>query len=327
MRADRVLRTTRRAKKYFQLFRSISCPFDRVVPVIDLGVLVTSPQPPSGADPSTPSSSGPSAHPPAFGRAPAAAAGPPQQPVSGPPYGSPASGPPAARPGRGVARLAMLVAAVAVLLSLGSLGVAAWALSKADNAEETVAALPSAPSVPQDVTATEPAADPTTDTEPTTGPDPVEPPAGESNAPVNPLNPQSVFKLFYEKRTLNVQATGCDTRKVDLDEPRLDAEGAADISLDACTGGIAKMEFSDGVVAAVGESAMTPNACAEQIQFSAIPSTKEYAMRKGDAYCIQTSLAAANSRGDSQRMVIVTVTGVSADNLVTLQATAYIVPQ
>ncbi|MEU8608787.1 hypothetical protein AB0C29_12390, partial [Actinoplanes sp. NPDC048791] len=168
-------------------------------------------------------------------------------------------------------------------------------------------------------------ADPTAGTEPTTDPGPADPPAAEtSNAP---LNPQSVFKLFYEKRTLNVQVTGCDTRKIDLDEPRLDAEGAADISLDACTGGIAKMEFSDGVVAAVGESAMTPNACAEQIQFSAIPSTKEYAMRKGDAYCIQTSLAAANSRGDSQRMVVVTVTGVSADNLVTLQATAYIVPQ
>jgi len=161
--------------------------------------------------------------------------------------------------------------------------------------------------------------------EPTTDLDPAEPPATEvSNAP---LNPQSVFKLFYEKRTLNVQVTGCNSRNVDLDEPRLDVEGAADITLDACTGGIAKMEFTEGVVAAVGESAMTPNECAEQIQFSAIPSTSEYAMRKGDAYCIQTSLAAANSRGDSQRMVVVTVTGVNADNLVTLQATAYIVPE
>ena len=37
--------------------------------------------------------------------------------------------------------------------------------------------------------------------------------------------------------------------------------------------------------------------------------------------------AAANSRGDSQRMVVVTVTGVSADNLVTLQATAFVVPE
>jgi hypothetical protein len=282
---------------------------------------VTSPQPPSGAGPSVPAASPP----PAFGRASAGAPGQQQPPVSGPPYGSPVSGPPAAGPGRGPARLAMLVAAVAVLLSLGSLGVAAWALSKADNAEETVAALSAPPAAAQGAEPTAPAADPTAGAEPTTDPGQAEPPAAEtSNAP---LNPQSVFKLFYEKRTLNVQVTGCDTRKVDLDEPRLDAEGAADISLDACTGGIAKMEFSDGVVAAVGESAMTPNACAEQIQFSAIPSTKEYAMRKGDAYCIQTSLAAANSRGDSQRMVVVTVTGVSADNLVTLQATAYVVPQ
>ena len=220
----------------------------------------------------------------------------------------------------------MLVAAVAVLFSFGSLGVAFWALNKADNATDALAALPPRSELSAGGSGTAPtAAAPTAEVGPTTDPDPADSPATEvSNAP---LNPQSVFQLFYEKRTLNVQVTGCDTRKVDLDEPRLDAEGAADISLDACTGGIAKMEFADGVVAAVGESAMTPNECAEQIQFSAIPSTKEYAMRKGDAYCIQTSLAAANSRGDSQRMVVVTVTGVNADNLVTLQATAYIVPE
>ncbi|MFI7547791.1 hypothetical protein [Actinoplanes sp. NPDC049599] len=221
-----------------------------------------------------------------------------------------------------MARLAMLVAAVAVLLALGSFGVAAWALNKANDAVDAVAAL----QPPQgDPPGTAPTADPTAEPESTGDPGLAEPgPAETSNAP---LNPQSVFKLSYEKRTLNVQVTGCDKRNVDLDEPRLDAEGAADISLDACTGGIAKMEFTDGVVAAVGESAMTPNECAEQIQFSAIPSTKEYPMRKGDAYCIQTSLAAANSRGDSQSMVVVTVTGVNGDNLVTLQATAYIVPE
>jgi hypothetical protein len=218
----------------------------------------------------------------------------------------------------------MLVAAVAVLVSLGSLGVAAWALSKADNAVDTVAALPPPPGPPPGAQGT-PAVDPT-ETEPATDPGAAEPTATEtSNAP---LNPQSVFKLFYEKRTLNVQTPdGCATRYVDLDEPRVDAEGAADLSMSGCSNGIPKMEFADGVVAAKGESAMTPNECAEQIQFSALAATGNYALRKGDAYCIQTSLAAANSRGDSQRMVVLTVTGVSADGLVTMQATAYVVPE
>jgi len=274
---------------------------------------LTSPQPPSPSWP--PTAGGPG----------------PQPPVSGAPYGPPVSGAPvgaapAGRPGRGVARLAMVVAAVAVLLAMSSLGVAAWALRKADQATDALAALPPPPgSPPPDAGATpEPGPTPS-DAETTTGPDAAEPTS--TGASIAPLNPQSVFKLFYEKRTLNVQVPGCETRYVDLDEPRLDAQSAADISLAACTGGIPKMEFTDGVVAAVGESAMTPNECAEQIQFSAIPATKDYALRKGDAYCIQTSLAAANSRGDSQRMVVVTVTGVSADKLVTLQATAYIVPE
>jgi hypothetical protein len=219
----------------------------------------------------------------------------------------------------------MLVAAVAVLVSLGSLGVAAWALSEAGNAVDTVAALPPPPGPPPGVQGTTPAVDPA-ETGPATDPGATEPTATEaSNAP---LNPQSVFKLFYEKRTLSVQTPdGCDTRYVDLDEPRVDAQPAADISLDGCAPGVPKMEFADDVVAAVGESAMTPNECAEQIQFSALAATEKYALRKGDAYCIQTSLAAANSRGDSQRMVVLTVTGVSADGLVTMQATAYVVPE
>lgn len=145
-----------------------------------------------------------------------------------------------------------------------------------------------------------------------------------------PLNPQSVFEADYEKRTLSIQAPDgcCDERYIDLDAPRVDAKDNADIFIDTVgPAAVPNMHFSEGVVAAIGESAMTPNQCVEQIQYSALAVTKGYALRKGDAYCIQTSRAAANSLGDRQRMVVVTVTGVSADRLVTLQATAYSVPR
>ena len=261
----------------------------------------------------------------------------PSRPTDPPRTGSPAPGAafpatrtPATRTpttrtlGRAVALpLAILAAAVSVL----SLAVAAWAVSMVHGVRSAVDAL-GAPS--QATATTAPPADPGATTERGAPVDPVPPPTDPTvTTEPPPLTDQTVYTAKYEKVTLRVQVAGCSSRAVDLDQPSASTTDAnSDITVSGpCSDPAAKIQFGDDVVASeVTDPSVTPTACANEIRLSPVDQQAAFAARKGRLLCILTSRTAAQGRGDTQKMVVLSILGVSEDNTVAMQVTAWAVP-
>ena len=88
------------------------------------------------------------------------------------------------------------------------------------------------------------------------------------------------------------------------------------------------MDLSDGVTAAAAENtAVTPKECLSRIQLAALDTDSAVPLRKGQAFCVLTSLGDAQSRGDTQKLVVIAISGISDDRQISITATAYAVPR
>jgi hypothetical protein len=280
---------------------------------------MTAPQPPVGPPPTGPGQ--PPTGQPSFRTSGQASV--PAPPGAGyvSPIGSPTSGAPAAPPvPRRKGGLAALIAVVAVLLSLASLGIAAWALHRANVA---VAAIKGLAGSPGPVT-TQAGDTPTGDPAPK-GQSTIEPPGGDpTSTATQAINPEASFAPAYQNENLKVQVNQVNDRTIDLDQPSVDGE--PDITLEA--GPTVAMKLSPGVTAAAAENgAASPKDCLRQIQLSAVDPAVAYPLRQGQAFCILTSLGAAQSVSGTQKMVVLTIAGISDDRVVSITATAYVVPR
>jgi len=286
---------------------------------------MTASQPPAGA-----SGGGPG---PGSARSSGHASVPLQHPggPAGQPQGPPAPGDPdpSAAPARTRGRLAGVIAAVALVLALLAAATAGWAVHRANVAaaatDRLAAEVARAPApVPGPTTA-----GPAETEEPPVGPtqDTTTPDAGPTTEPT--LDPQAVYDVKYENRVLTAQTPYSGARYVDLDSPRVDDQTSAEILLySARASGAVDIGFVDGVtVAAAEEPSVTPNECAEKIQFSPLNSGDRVSFRRGDVFCLKTSLAAAEERADTQKMIVVEIKAVNANNIVSLSATAWDVPR
>jgi hypothetical protein len=114
----------------------------------------------------------------------------------------------------------------------------------------------------------------------------------------------------------------------DLDEPRGDAERTlADLSYTRNCYGPSEFSLTDDVDGtAAAAPGMTPADCADKIRTAPVGSAS-LPVRKGIAFCLTTSYAAAVARGDRWRIVLVVVTGVADDGAVSIEASAWNAPR
>ncbi|MBN1170879.1 MAG: hypothetical protein JXA67_01790 [Micromonosporaceae bacterium] len=223
--------------------------------------------------------------------------------------------------------VALSVAVLAVLVAIGALLVAWRALDQANDAREI--ALAGRGPVPS-LTPTEDPAQPEASTGPQEGAATV-PGSAQSTAVAAgslppTLDPQTVYKVKYEKQSLTLKP---NPMYADLDEPRANVDpNDYDIGLYRDTSGVAPY-FRLGEDVQAGEAsaaAMTPQDCADRIRTAPVGQAPIPA-RSGAVLCVMTSYESALKRGDVQRMVLLEVTGVGADDAVTIQLTAWNIPR
>ncbi|MBW6436920.1 hypothetical protein KZ829_24565 [Actinoplanes hulinensis] len=221
----------------------------------------------------------------------------------------------------------MLALAVAVLaLLVGSVAaVQSWrAADKASQALERIDALAVPPPV---VPATPVPTESPTNAAPNT--EPVQEPTDlTATGAVPVLDAQTQYKERYAGQNLRVPADCNEATYVDLDEPRVkvDSSAAEFYHEDPCGSGAAYLKLSSGVEGSVVNSAVvTPFECAEHIRTSPM-SSDSYPTRRGQVYCIMTSLDTARATAGTWKMVLLEVTATGQDGTVTFKASAWNIP-
>jgi hypothetical protein len=221
---------------------------------------------------------------------------------------------------RGGGRAIMVVAVLALLLSVVSTVLSWRAAGKAASAVDKVNALAPASAQAAQV------AQPTTG-QPAAGPidtAPTNPPTGS----VPTLNAQTQYKARYSDETLKIPPSCGRSIEIDLDEPRVQAEsGLSELTYyDPCTTSTATFSLESGVEGSeVQSTSVTPIECADQIRTSPLAKDSQ-PIRRGQVYCIKTSLDAARSSAISWKMVILSISATAQDHTVTLKASAWDIP-
>jgi hypothetical protein len=254
---------------------------------------------------------------------------PPPGTFAGPPPAPPEkpAGPPrAGHTGRGGGLLALAVAAVALLVAVIAVVVSVTATGRAREAqrqaEAAVAAANGTGGATPERTAESPPrpsdAAPTDSSSPTVGPE------------LPPLNPETVYKVGYQKTTLTLRS-GCNNQLyIDLDFPRVAAtETAADLSFTPnCSNDAARLRLQDGVSASLADTpALLPADCAKRIQTAALGEGLNVPLQQGVVMCIVTSGAAARAQGLTQKMVLLEVKAMGRDESATVEVSAWDIPR
>jgi hypothetical protein len=229
------------------------------------------------------------------------------------------SPPPKKRRGGGltifIAVLALLFSLVSAVLSWHAAGRASSTAGKVDTLIAAQKALPPPPPAP--VTPAAPTGQPV-DTSTAA------PPPGS----VPTLDAQTQYKVKYTNQSLRI-AAGCGQNiDIDLDEPRVQA--ASQVSeltyYDACGPQTATIDLKNGVQGSeVGSEFVTPVECAEQIRTSPL-SRESHPVRRGQVYCIETSLGDATSSAITWKMVLLEISAMAEDGAVTLKSSAWDIP-
>ena len=246
---------------------------------------------------------------------------PPAQPGGGPsqPVQRPGASKPSKGDGRGSRLLVFGIAVVALVLAIISAGLSWRTSSRLNDALDELAS----PLTASTTATAEPTQEPTT-----ASPTPEEP-TGESPGAVPELNAKTQYKVRYTNETLRVSSTDCsDLIYIDLDEPRVrSAQGIADLRFQKpCTVAPAGITLSEGVTGSEVESeAVTPTECADRIRTSPL-AEGNHPTRKGQVYCIVTSLGAARSTAVTWKLVVLTATATAEDGTVTYKASAWDIP-
>ncbi|MFI5841145.1 hypothetical protein ACIA8K_15720 [Catenuloplanes sp. NPDC051500] len=223
---------------------------------------------------------------------------------------------------------------VALLVSLGSMAVAVRALDRADMARDFALTArgqqPVTPATPQPL--------PSTVVETTEASAPVEstPATVPTSTAIPDLNPETRYNIKYEAEVLDLQwPNGCapsERTNVDLDEPRVIVFGGPgiDLSLGRCGNSRSPnpdFELQGGAQGALITSpTATPQDCAERIQKGPLLPETNIPARQGQLFCVLTDFSSAQQAGDTRKMIRAEVKGVAANERVSIEITAWIIP-
>jgi hypothetical protein len=222
--------------------------------------------------------------------------------------------------------VAIAVAALAIVVALGSMLVSWRALDQASDARDIANARGTEPpAVPVDAPTQNPTTDPVS-TDPTDVPTAPDDPTTTGAVPT--LNAQTQYTVKYEDESLKISAGCTEAMYIDLDEPRLGvASEIAEISFDTpCGSGPSTISLSPGVVgSAVDTAETTPADCNDKIRTSRLSETPQPA-RRGRVFCVMTNVDNARTSGDTWKMVIVEIASTAQDGTVTLRVDAWNIP-
>jgi hypothetical protein len=231
---------------------------------------------------------------------------------------------------------AFLVGVLALVLSIGAAGLALVAVGLASGANDRIGTLLTGP-LAGDPARSSPA--PTAENPAGTNPAGTNPagtnPAGTNPASTNPAGTSRAYHdlaggytVRYTAEDLHLQTARCRTVAIDLDEPRVGADGATtDLAVTGECGHPPAFEVPAGVAAARVHAADTsPSTCAERIRRAPLSPDIPLPVRAGTVLCAATSPDAARAYGLSRKIVVLTVRAVSKDGLVSVRVAAWNAP-
>lgn len=235
-----------------------------------------------------------------------------------------------------------VVAIVALVFAVISLGVGLVALSKAVDAQNTAqSAAGNADTgpvdvggVPQESPSTESAQQPGTGTGSDT--DLATDPAVNSSGSPAPLGEPKITKetdypLAYAPESLTVHLVGCDASAVDLDVPSVGVgEDKQELRVGNECGSNQVVALSiPQTVDAARAPAPTVGAfdCAELIRTARLPNNSQVQAAKGVVLCIKTNYVQSANENETWKMVVVEVTNIAADGAVSLRVKAWNLPR
>jgi hypothetical protein len=198
----------------------------------------------------------------------------------------------------------LIVAVLALIISLAGVIISALALGRSDKAATLASRandrpLPVATAGPTEVPAP---ADTTSDA-------PADPGA---TTPPGDISPTAEFGIKYQSQTLRVQSQECNAgyrTGIDLDEPRVLRGPEGDITYGGCSPGTIETELP---LAEIPGQQATPADCLENIRTA--PAQSPVAPANGLSLCFLTSQNAAASEGITQKLVFLTVDSVTKSN-------------
>lgn len=230
------------------------------------------------------------------------------------------------QPRKGLVVIAIAVAAVALIVAaIGA--VSSW--RAADRADEAIAKIDAlAAQRPQNPALPDPApsdAVPSTPAEEET----TAPPDGEGGS-VPSLTPQTQYKVKYAGEALTIVTRCNDDVGIDLDEPRVQvSDVVSEITFaNGCNASSPpRITLRSGVEGSeVTSDKVMPVECAEKIRTSPLADNTEVPIRRGQVYCVKTSLDTARSSATSWKMVVLSVTAIAQDGTVSLRSSAWDIP-
>ncbi|MDG4758726.1 hypothetical protein [Micromonospora sp. WMMD710] len=219
------------------------------------------------------------------------------------------------------------MAALALLVALGSAALSWRALDQAQTARDIASARQPAGSTstgPGTLPSSTPgAADP-----PQTPTATEEPPRSPGTPPE--LSEQTVYEPKYENQSLTLKPTDCfKEMEVDLDEPRANVgANTSDLALNAGCPGAPFIRMANGVEGSEAATAgMKPAECNNAIRSAPVAAEAEVPLRKGSWLCIRTNYAAAREQRDRWRMVLLEVVTINNDRTTVIRVTAWNIPE
>jgi hypothetical protein len=219
--------------------------------------------------------------------------------------------------------LAILVAVPALLLSLVSVVLSWRAYSVASEAAGNAG---SAQPAPVATTASQP-----------TGPDPSTAPAA-STAPTIPaggptddvprLDALTQYTARYEGTDLRIPVSCGNSVYVDLDKPVVQSDsGTAELLFQDGCGATPYFTLQAGADGSGGhEETIKVADCGPSINVSPLAEEGRQPIKPGNVYCVRTSISEARNSGDTWKMIIMTITGISGDRSVSVRVSALDIP-
>ncbi|MEV6490784.1 hypothetical protein AB0M20_19520 [Actinoplanes sp. NPDC051633] len=217
----------------------------------------------------------------------------------------------------GVALLALIVASAGVVLAWRADSHAAEAAKKAD----ILALRPTQPAPPPPA--------PADSSDPAPAESTTAPTESDGNS-VPTLSPQTQYAVKYTGEVLTLPPKCGRQIYVDLDEPRVQVGVNISEFLygKGCSAGDSPhINLQNGVEGSeVPAASVTPAECAEKIRASPLADNADVPIRRGQAFCIKTSLDTARNAAISWKMVVLSVTATAQDDTVGLRASAWDIP-
>ncbi|WP_155374856.1 hypothetical protein [Catellatospora vulcania] len=234
------------------------------------------------------------------------------------------TGPVPAAPGKGTARLALLVAAVSLVVALVAAGVAGVALVRSgDESPDTVAAPGDGASAQATAGGDAPAAPATTAAAAEPSP---------TGTVLGVLSPQAVYTQVYKDQELIPQVTRGASAYLDLNEPRVVQQGSdkddarLELPYNSTVPVIILLDGVEGAVVPENIKDPQPEDCADLIRKSPVPPRAETAAQRELIMCVATSQEQAAAIGQRQRMVVLHVIALSSNAKVSIQLKAWEAP-